>query len=219
MSDSRINVSPSFPNKPRRAHIPFNNARHWRTPFENEDQANVTVFVTPKAYVRFCTHAGSDLDNEVGGWLLGKWRIDPQTEEQFVVVESVLPARYTRFGSAFLTFTQDSQVWMVNQLQELHQNRDLLGWYHTHPHMGVFLSQYDTWLHQNFFPASYQIALVIEPHSLSGGFFIRNPLGELDAHRYYGFYELNNGRKRSVVHWQNLLPEDDQITIQKGELS
>jgi proteasome lid subunit RPN8/RPN11 len=217
MSDPRVTLEPPEEPKPRRAHMPIGRALRWCSIFESEQPpAAVPVFITPHAFVRCCAHAGSDLDNEVGGWLVGKWRSDRQTGAHFITVEHVLPARHTRFGSAFLTFTQDSQVWLYNQLQEYYPTKDLVGWYHTHPKMGVFLSEYDTWLHYNFFPETYQVALVIEPHSVTGGFFVRNTDGELDAHRYYGFYELNNGRKRSVVHWRNVFPEVEMISEEGG---
>jgi proteasome lid subunit RPN8/RPN11 len=164
----------------------------------------VSVFITQKAYVRFCAHAGSDLDNEVGGWLLGKWRMDRKSGEQFIVIETVLPAQHTQHGSAFLTFTQESQVALHNLLQEDYPDKELVGWFHTHPRMGVFLSAYDTWLHHNFFPEMWQVALVIEPYSNRGGFFIRQADGSLDPRAYFGFYELISKKKRSVVHWRNL---------------
>ncbi len=193
---------------PRRGYIPNGRAMRWRSPSEEDGpDPVVTVFVSQRAYVRCCAHAGSDLNNEVGGWLVGKWRMDKQSGKEFVVVENILPAPHTRQGSAYLTFTQESQVALHQALEERFPKKELVGWYHTHPRMGVFLSEYDTWLHQNFFPEAFQVALVIEPYSSSGGFFIRQSDGSLDPRRYYGFYELHNRKRRSVVHWRNIFPE------------
>ena len=112
-------------------------------------------------------------------------------------------------GGAYLTFTQDTQVALYAQKEERYPGKDLVGWYHTHPRMSVFLSEYDIWLHQNFFPEPWQVALVIEPHTATAGFFVQQEGGILDARKYYGFYELNTRRKQSsVVHWQNLIPEN-----------
>lgn len=214
-----INLSHSQASKPRKANIPYEHARRWCTQFEDGRESTVKIFVTWQAYVRFCAHAGSDLENEVGGWLLGRWRQDNQSPDQFIVIDTVLPAKHTRFGSTFLTFTQDSQVWMYHQVQEYHPKKELVGWYHTHPQMGVFLSQHDTWLHRNFFPRHFQVALVIEPHAKSGGFFVRDAEGELDAHRYHGFYELGYGRKNSVVHWRNMVLEEELTKSKQGEIT
>ena len=90
------------------------------------------------------------------------------------------------------------------KIDEKYPEDAIVGWYHTHPYMGVFLSQYDTWLHDHFFPEPWQVALVIEPHSEAGGFFIRPARGSLDAIQYFGFYELDDNAGPSIVHWNNL---------------
>ena len=196
--------------QPRRAQLPGNCSRRWRSQMEKDGaRPGIEVYITQRAYVRICAHAGSDLNNEVGGWLIGKWRADRTTGAQFIVIEAVLPALHTRSGGAFLTFTQDTQVELYNTMKERHPRKELVGWYHTHPRMGVFLSEYDTWLHRHFFAEPYQVALVVEPHSVTGGFFIRQADGWLDPRSYYGFYELINRRKRSVVHWRNVFTEED----------
>jgi hypothetical protein len=70
--------------------------------------------------------------------------------------------------------------------------------------MGIFLSTYDTWLHDHFFPEPWQVALVVEPVACLGGFFIRQENGLLDPSRYFGFYEMNAGPGHTTIHWQNL---------------
>jgi proteasome lid subunit RPN8/RPN11 len=171
------------------------------------DGRAVTVFVSPRAFVRVCAHAGSDLENEVGGALLGQWRIDPEAGREYVVVDATLRARHTRFGSSFLTFTTESLVALHEEKDARYPEKDLVGWYHTHPGMGVFLSGHDLWLHRHFFPEAWQVALVVEPHSASGGFFVRGTDGSLDAHKYVGFYELMRAGSAGVVHWGNLAPD------------
>jgi proteasome lid subunit RPN8/RPN11 len=191
--------------------IPTRQARRWRSPLEESaGTPRVSVFLTQRAYTRACAHAGSDLDNEVGGWLVGKWRVDRYTGKEFIVVERILPAPYVRQGSAYLTFTQDSQVAMHAELESRYPDKQVVGWYHTHPRMGIFLSQYDTWLHKYFFPQPWQVALVIEPHATTAGFFIRDEDGLLDPRAYCGFFELTGGEKRSIVNWVNLSADAEE---------
>lgn len=206
MAVSQVRLHPVADVEPCHSRIPKRHARRWSAPFEDSARPRVQVFTTAKAFVRVSAHAGTDLENEVGGGLVGKWRKDACTGEQFVVLENILPARYTRRGSAFLTFTQDSLVAMNDELEERFPGKQLVGWYHTHPRMAVFLSHHDLWLHRHFFPEPWQVALVVEPHSSTGGFFIVQEDGTLDPQRYFGFYELLDPEKRgSVVHWSNLL--------------
>lgn len=192
---------------PRRARIPMHRARRWLADGENGHASGVQVFVTQPSFRAINTHANSDLDNEVGGWLAGRWCRDVDTKAEFVVVEALLPAQQVRSGSTFLTFTHDSQVAMLAALEERYAKKGIVGWYHTHPRMGLFLSGYDVWLHEHFFPYPWQVALVLEPHGHIGGFFVRNKNEELDSRRYFGFYELLNRKGESIVDWRNVHPE------------
>ena len=82
--------------------------------------------------------------------------------------------------------------------------------------VNIFLSPYDTWLHHHFFPEPWHVALVIEPHSATGGFFIRQADGALDPGRYFGFYELDVNSAESFVSWNNL-QQESPATGNKGE--
>jgi len=214
MKDSpRVRLTENNQVKPVNTRIPYHRAVQWQ-PKDKEmrqQQPPLAIFLTQNAFVRMCAHAGSDLDNEVGGWMAGKYCRDSLDGTPFIVVDTILPAVYTEHGAAHLTFTGDTQVALHNHLDEYFPEKVFLGWYHTHPRMGVFFSQWDTWLHQNFFPEPWQVALVIEPHQSIGGFFIRQSDGSIDQRQYFGFYELTNKRQRSIVFWQNLQPANEQI--------
>jgi len=190
--------------------------RSWHPPFEDKAKPLVSVFLTSTAFKQLMEHCRTDLENEVGGGLAGSRHVDTRTEEQFVLIEGVLPARFTRQGTTFLTFTQDTLVAMNDELEERFPERRLVGWYHTHPLMGVFLSHYDLWLHDHFFPEPWQVALVIEPHTTIGGFFIRQKEGDLDPKRYFGFHEILTEEGNSVVDWINMRDEDG-IVAEKGD--
>lgn len=213
--ESRVRVGPPAEVEPAPGRIPLRRSLRWWSPFEGPGrEPYLAVFMTPRAYVRCCAHAGSDLEHEVGGALVGSWRRDRATGRPFVVVEAALPARHTRHGRSYLTFTHDSLVDLHDELEARHPDKLLVGWYHTHPGMDVFLSGYDLWLHEHFFPYPWQVALVIEPHAPAGGFFVRGPDGQPDPRRYCGFGELLRGGRppegapgqgrRSVVAWTNL---------------
>lgn len=202
---SLIRLQPSETPQPTPAPIPADSARFWRSPFEGESLVGaVKVFITQPAYTSICAHAGGELDDETGGILVGQWYVDTGAAGEFIVIEEALPARHTRQGSVFLTFTQDTIVDFHNEIEERFPGKQIVGWYHTHPRMGIFFSHYDTWLHNHFFPEAWQVALVIEPHQDLGGLFIRQVNGSFDPARYFGFYELETDPQGSIVHWNNL---------------
>jgi proteasome lid subunit RPN8/RPN11 len=198
-------LPPDMP-QPLTTSLPVNKASRWNSPYDRAGLNPVaSVFMTQPAYSRICVHSVSDMRNEVGGILVGQWCMDENTREQFVVVEHALPARHTRQGSVYLTFTQDSLIDIHDQIDKNHKGQVIVGWYHTHPRMGIFLSHYDTWLHSHFFPEKWQVALVVEPYASLGGFFVRQKDNAFDPTRYFGFYELDGSFGRSMVNWTNLV--------------
>lgn len=191
--------------------LPVINARRWNSPYDAFGlEPLVSVYVTQSAYSRMCLHSVSDMDNEVGGFMVGEWRLDESSGRQFIVVEQALHARHTRQSGVHLTFTQDSIVEIHKEIDERHAGKKIVGWYHTHPRMGIFLSHYDTWLHKYFFPEPWQVALVIEPHTKTGGFFIRQADGIFDPSRYFGFHEMDGALGNSLVFWTNLTPKEEE---------
>ncbi len=54
-------------------------------------------------------------------------------------------------------------LWMSLQEQLRSRNRQLLGWYHTHPEGGLQLTASDIITHSRFFPAPWQVAILLEP--------------------------------------------------------
>lgn len=214
----RIRLFPEEKPAVRRARLPMHRALLWQPVQVDGQQAEpaVQVFVTQRAYIRACAYAGTDLQNETGGWLLGKHRRDVRSGVDFIVVDTVLSAENTRYGSTYLTFTQDSMVSLNQVLEDDYPRKQLVGWFHTHPRMGVFFSSWDHWLHENFFPQPWQVALVIEPYSFTGGFFIKTKDGTLDTRKYYGFYELTGQDKRSVMLWRNMEPGRVPLAGQGG---
>ena len=46
-----------------------------------------------------------------------------------------------------------------------------MGWYHTHPDFGIFLSSHDLFIHRNFFDQPLQVAYVVDPIRQTRGFF------------------------------------------------
>jgi hypothetical protein len=97
--------------------MPLARSKHWESPHEYKGaRPLVKVFLSQSAYYWINLHSTSEMDDEVGGALLGLWCHDRDTDEEFVVVQHMLPARHTRQGSVYLTFTQDTIVQFHEEL-------------------------------------------------------------------------------------------------------
>lgn len=97
---------------------------------------------------------------ERGGFLLGGVFDD---EGCYVEVNGFLPARATVGHAARLCFTHDTWAQLHDEIARRDPPPQIVGWHHTHPQLGVFLSDYDRFIHRHFFSAAWQLALVVDP--------------------------------------------------------
>jgi hypothetical protein len=74
-------------------------------------------------------------------------------------------------GGAHVTFTQDTWEHIYKTKDRDYPDERIVGWYHSHPGFGVFLSDHDTFIHKNFFSSPQQVAWVYDPHSDEEGCF------------------------------------------------
>jgi proteasome lid subunit RPN8/RPN11 len=110
-------------------------------------------------------HARSSLKTEVCGVLVGG-EADGVTS-----IEACIAGINAAQGGAHVTFTQDTWEHIYNIKDRDYPNERILGWYHSHPGFGVFLSDHDTFIHKNFFSSPRQVAWVYDPHSDEEGCF------------------------------------------------
>jgi len=154
----------------------------------DEDQL---IFVALPAWEELHQHALSRRDIEIGGVLLGSYALEG--EQFYLELIASLDARYTEESAASLTFTQ--RTWTdFNQRKALeYPESKIVGWYHTHPGYGIFLSSYDHFIQEHFFNQVGQIALVFDPVKDAAGFFYWNGTTTI---RTYKVYQFDNAGKR-----------------------
>ncbi|MBI4670896.1 MAG: hypothetical protein HY741_04400 [Chloroflexi bacterium] len=203
---SRIKIFDAHPTDVITAPMPLDQALQWVSPHEQSVARRVEIFFMQSAYLKCVAHAASNLAREVGGVLIGETRADPERALPYIVIQDMLPARWVKHSSTHLTFTQDTLVELNTILEDDFPGKRMVGWFHTHPRLGIFLSSYDTWLHTYFFNDPLQVALVIDPHWERGGFFVWQDGLQLDPAQYVGFFELGDYAESSVVQWTNLTP-------------
>jgi proteasome lid subunit RPN8/RPN11 len=110
-------------------------------------------------------HARSENKTEVCGVLIGHETADG------IDVSTCIAGVNAAQGGAHVTFTQDTWEHIYKIKDKEYPNQRILGWYHSHPGFGVFLSDHDTFIHRNFFSSKRQVAWVYDPHSDEEGCF------------------------------------------------
>lgn len=217
MINSRIRLAPpSKPMLPVRF-VPRDCLVRWSSRYEGKPHySGPDIFLTQAAYLNINQHVMGTLNLEVGGMLVGGAYLSP-VGKTYVLIEDALPANHVLHSRVHLTFTSDALADLLSRLHDSAPHLQIVGWYHTHPGLSIFLSSMDIWLHTHFFPEPWHVALVVDPQADHGGFFTYGGSpAVLDPQAYRGFYELaqpgaNNGTS-SVVSWLNLQPVKPDFT-------
>jgi len=124
----------------------------------------------PDAHAQMLNHAAENLSVEVGGVLVGIWQQDE--DGPFVVVTASIRAEAADSKFAEVTFTHESWAQINRQMDTRYSDRHIVGWYHSHPGFGIFLSERDEFIQQHFFSDPGQIAFVVDPVSKTEGVFV-----------------------------------------------
>lgn len=133
---------------------------------ENDD---VKVYIRQDVYKALEKYSREDVKNERGTFLLGE--VSEELGKLHVIISAYIEAKYTDAAAATLTFTHETWDYVHKEQETKYPKLKILGWQHTHPSYGIFLSSYDLFIHENFFDMPYQIAYVIDPVQNLRGFF------------------------------------------------
>jgi proteasome lid subunit RPN8/RPN11 len=152
-------------------------------------------------------HATRDLTRELGGVLLGETGQDDRGH--FVKVLASLPVRTAEHGPVHFTFTADSWSQLHQERYQRYPELDIVGWYHTHPNLGVFYSADDVIVHKAAFVMPWQVGLVYDPVRGEGclvGWQLAGDSGGSEATlaEIDGYYEILDEQISSVVTWHFL---------------
>jgi proteasome lid subunit RPN8/RPN11 len=127
--------------------------------------AQPTLVVDSEVVRQIRQHARSSSKTEVCGVLIGKDR------DQRIEVAACIEGQNAEEAGAHVTFTQDTWEHIYAIKDQKYPEQRIVGWYHSHPGFGVFLSDHDTFIHKNFFSSPGQVAWVFDPHSDEEGCF------------------------------------------------
>ncbi|MDP6447348.1 MAG: Mov34/MPN/PAD-1 family protein [Pirellulaceae bacterium] len=129
----------------------------------------VPIVIHERVLEEIIDYSEEDMAREIGGFLIGGYHVDGTRE--YVEIRHFLPAVDARSQPASLTFTHDSWAHFHRQADQEYPGEMMVGWHHTHPNIGVFLSGFDQFIHRHFFSLPWQIALVVDPARCELEFF------------------------------------------------
>lgn len=125
----------------------------------------VKLFVHQQVLDQILDYSEQNLQQEIGGFLIGNLFEEKgwDGELRYVEIQDFLPAATGVSHAASLKFNHRTWSHANREVQARFPGQRIVGWHHTHPDLGVFLSAYDRFIHQNFFDQDWQIAMVVDP--------------------------------------------------------
>ena len=162
------------------------------------EPGQVWVIAHPAALAQVEEHAHSNLQSELGGALLGK--VYRYQKIVFVEVMAAIPVVSDDRGPVHFTFSADAWPQIQRDRNEHYPDLDIVGWFHTHPGLGVFYSSDDVVVHSAAFTLPWHVGLVVDPIRKEAAFFgwVKGILTPLS-----GFYELiEEPENQPTVDWR-----------------
>lgn len=135
------------------------------------EQDGAVVEILPQVLGELRDYARTEIDTELGAFLLGRVLSGPDPARPRTRIEAWIEAKHADNRGANITFTHQTWEYVNNQKDTLYPEMKMVGWFHTHPGFGIFLSSYDLFIHENFFKEAGQVALVMDPRSNKTGAF------------------------------------------------
>jgi proteasome lid subunit RPN8/RPN11 len=162
--------------------------KHEKLPagrFPGDAPADFRLYIAPPVHKGVLEHAKQDVTVEICGVLVGQWETD--ANGPYALVADFIRCESASSKFAEVTFTHESWAQINREMDTRFADKRIVGWYHSHPDFGIFLSERDCFIHEHFFSGAGQVAYVIDPVRESEGVFAwRNSKPELMPHFWIG---------------------------------
>ena len=115
-------------------------------------------------------HGKSSLDAEICGVLVGN--VFRDKDGPYLFIEHSIRGDRAEGHAAQVTFKAETWTHIQDAMERDHPDAKIVGWYHTHPGFGIFLSGMDLFIQDNFFNLPWQVAFVYDPIGGDEGLFV-----------------------------------------------
>ena len=114
------------------------------------------------------SHMAADTGSEYGGVLVGA----VSANGRLVVINTAVAAENSASSpSANFTLSHAAAASLTSRVAESYPGQRIVGWYHSHPRFGIFLSTHDLLIQTTFFAQPWQVGYVFDPIQNVRGFF------------------------------------------------
>jgi proteasome lid subunit RPN8/RPN11 len=141
--------------------------------------AGYRILISAAAHESVWKHADQSVEEarvagrgivEVGGILIGN--VFKDADGPYLEISAAIVGEHTNNQGTQMTFTPETWDHVTKVKETRFPNDKIVGWYHTHPDFGVFLSDMDKFTHRQFFSPPWTTAFVVDPVRKTEGFFV-----------------------------------------------
>ena len=172
-----------------------------------EEDKNIYIF--QPVYKEIHQFTQNKTTNESGGMLIGT--VIKEFGKTNIVIQGFVEAKYCEATPTTLKFTHDTWNYIHKEIYKKYENGQIVGWIHTHPDFGIFLSEYDKFIQENFFKEEHQIAYVVDPIQNIEGFYFWNN-GKIE--RCKGFYIFENTDQKIEIEEEKEQKAENGVDIE-----
>lgn len=122
------------------------------------------VYIAEEVLRGIFDHARQHGEKEVIGKLVGKPYIHPNVDYRFVDIWGHVPVESIS-TSVSVKYSPEAVDHLGKDLLTDYNEERVVGWYHSHPKLGCFLSSRDVETQQTNYPEWFHCALVVDPYS------------------------------------------------------
>ncbi len=162
--------------------------------------SDLPIYVDMDALRDMEAHARENKRVELGGVMLGRRHVDQDGRPYVVIVDSLRARHYEATKGSF-KFTHDTWNQITRERNEFRPELEMVGWYHTHPGWGVFLSGMDLFISNHFFNRPLDVALVIDPCAGERGWFQWDQEEPGSTRQTNGFFLMTNRHRRKELNY------------------
>lgn len=162
-------------------------------------EENKKIYISQSVYMEILKFTKNKTTNESGGMLIGN--VIGEFGKTNIIIQGFVEAKYTEATPTTLKFTHETWDYVHLEIERRFDGGQIVGWIHTHPDFGIFLSEYDVFIQKNFFKEDYQIAYVVDPiQHIEGFYFWIN--GKIE--RCKGFYIYDKTDKKIDIECEKV---------------
>jgi len=188
------------------------------------------IFIWSEVYEEIWRHINDDKTLETGGVLIGHpFRDINSPGRVFIIISGNIRQDSANRSIGHYTVSPDEIAASRSELEEYFEGLVVVGWYHSHPGHGVFLSAQDQQIAQSIYNQEWQVSLVIDPIKRKAAYFRGQegigPLGWIEmrekpecihAIRYYNqaMYAYRDRDKTQIARFLEYMREhkDGQLS-------